>query len=393
MSLTRIVNINNTPWLLGLSWRSFEEVPTRSDIKADAVQLEAVWYATRIGKSAIQCGFGNPPPESPTYAKGLYSLAALLADTEPQPWRGVFQLEENIWWYIAVRDGLAILPDGDQVGGQDMLFAAREKHASYGDWHEIEGNILNLSERIAAQKGKRTYVRSLKGARITTGQVVVLAMLLVFSVVGYRWWQHRAQTVLKERLAAIALLKSSMAAQQNLARSSPLFATPDAERWLWACKTIIDATPLSVKGGWTLSGAVCISNAVNLVWKRKWSATVAVRPDGVLSDNDTVAGAIRLPVLPDGRSETLDLTQAKIRLMASLQKTGIDLQTTSSPAVLALPGQVSAPAAAVTQASLPFSFDTLIPVFDLDLDVPGLRLSKISTTPTGWHVEGVLYGQ
>lgn len=393
MSLTHIININKVSWLLGLSWRSFEEVPTRSDIKADAAQLETIWYATRIGKSAIQCGFGNPSPASSTSAKGLYSLAALLADTEPQPWRGVFQIEENIWWYIAVRDGLAILPDGDQVGGLDMLLAAREKHASYGDWHEIEGNILNLSERIAAQNGKRTYVRSLKTERITTGQVIVLAMLLVFSVVGYMWWQHRAQAILKERLAAIAMLKSSMAAKQNLAHSSPLLTTPDAERWLLACKTIIDATPLSINGGWSLSGVDCISNAVNLVWKRKWGATVAVHPGGVLSDNDTVVSTIRLPVLPVGKSETLELARAKTRLVASLQKTKINLQTNSFPVVPVLPGQVSTPAATVTQANLPFSFDTLIPVFDLDFDVPGLRLSKISTTPTGWHVEGVLYGQ
>jgi hypothetical protein len=392
MPPTRVVNIHNTPWLLGLSWRSFEQAPTRSEIKADAAQLAAIWYVTRIGKSAIQCGFGNPPLPSPTRARGLYSLAALLADTAPQPWRGVFQVEEGVWWYIAVRDGHAILPDGDQVGGQDMLLAVREKHAAYDDWHEIEGNILNLSDRIAAQKSQRTPVRSLNGPGVTASQMFVLTVLLAGLVSGYMWWQHRIQATLKARLAAMAALKSGMAVQQAQAHPSLLLTTPDAETWLRACKTIIEATPLSVNG-WTLSGVACESNAVNWVWKRGLGATVASRPDGTLSDNDTVAGTAKLPLLPNGHGETGDLAHAKTRLIAGLQKTGIDLQMVSPSSAPVLPGQAPALAAAVTPASLPFSFDTPIPVFDLNLDIPGLRLNKISMIATGWHVEGVLYGQ
>jgi cbb3-type cytochrome oxidase subunit 3 len=393
MSVTRIVNINNTPWLLGLSWRSFEEIPTRSDIRTDAAQLGAIWYVLRIGKFATQCGFGNPPPILPIHARGLYSLAAYLADTESQPWRGVFQLEEDIWWYIAVRDGHAILPDGDQVGDQVMLLAVREKHACYDDWHEIEGDILNLSERIAAQKSKKNRVRSLKVSVATIFQAIALTMLLAGFVVGYVWWQHRVQATLNAHKAAMAMLKSGMATQRDLAHPSPLLATPDAMRWLKACQTIIDAVPLSEDGGWTLSGVICHDKVVDLVWNRKWGATVLLRPDGELRDNDTVMSSARLPVLPNGQGKMLDLALAKTRLTGNLQKSDIHLQMISSPVVPVLPGQVAVPVVAMTQPGMPFSFDTRIPVFDLDLDMPGLRLSQISTTLTGWHVEGVLYGQ
>lgn len=390
MSPSYAIKIGKTKWLTGLAWRSFEDAPKKIDIKSDAEQLNATWYATRIGESSIQCGFGNPPTGHKGGPNGLYSLAAMLADSEQQPWLGIFKLEEGLWWYIAVRDGHAILPDGDLVGNEEFILAARERHAGYADWNYIEGGIQDLANRINSIKAKKTPVRSLTGGNYSPATIGLSAAIIVGTIAGYLWWQHQGQLAIQARQAAMAKMRLAMANQQPAPLPSPLLSTPNASAWLSACRNVIDKTPLSVNG-WLLSNSTCETKAVTLLWKRGGGATVATKPDGEPTDNNTVVTTIPLSV-ENGINDAIDLAQAKTLLVASLQKSGIDLQINQMPVAPVLPGQTSAPVA-VAQAQLPFSFDTSISIFALNMQIPGLRLNKITTTATGWHAEGVLYGK
>jgi hypothetical protein len=385
--MARIIRIGKTNWLAGMSWRSFEDRPSKADITDDAKQLNAQWYAVRVGESAIQGGFCMPPDGCKTPTK-LYSLAAMLADSQKQPWLGIFKIDDGIWWYIAVRDGHAILPDGDLIGDETTILAARERHSGYADWNYIEGDATELSRIIDEIKLNKTPVKSLvqSYSYVSMGAAVVS---LIFIASGIWWYIHTRQTA-----QAQARIRAAMSKKLPPPVISPMLTTPDPAAWLMACGKTIGQTPLSMNG-WLLTGIECQTNEVNLTWKRGMSATVADMPGGALLDNNIVTSTSTISA-PNGKNDAIAFDDAKRILIAGLQRSGIDVQIIQIPVAPPLPGQSVPPTTTTQITSQPqvsFRFNTLLPIFELKLNTPGVRFTRIKFTGQDWQVEGILYGK
>lgn len=403
--MVRVVQIGKRRWLAGLTWSSFEDVPSKAELKEDAERLSSSWACVRIGESSIQAGFCAPVPN--TKPAKLYSLAAMLADSREQPWLGIFKIEEGLWWYIAVRDGHAILPDGDIIGGEAEIHAARDRHAGYTDWKYIDGDIHLLEEIINEIDAKPTPIKSLTGGNLPSIPLMITAIILV-SVLGggYSWWQKKQQAdEERARIAAMEKIRAQMANKQAVVAPtlpSPLLTSAPPNLWLAACGQVIRAMPLS-QYGWTLDQVSCDKGAAQIHWDRQPGATVAQKPDGALSPSgDKVDQVIPLTGL-DGQwpDDAINLADAILILRAWAQSADFALVVNAvapPPPPQTLPGATILPTqnnpAPVPPPQAGVRLDVPVSPFSMDLSsIPGLRLTKLSSTGTSWNIEGILYGR
>lgn len=390
-----IVKIGKRSWLAGMSWCSFEDIPNRAEMIEDAQRLKASWSALRKGESAIQGGFCAPVAGMKAPGK-VFSLAAMLADSRKQPWLGTFKIAEGLWWYIAVRDEHAILPDGDVIGGEAEILAARERHSGYGDWNYIEGDLSLLEELIAEVEAKPTRVHSLTGPNIPLGPLVAgtFVTTLALGGGGY-WWMEQNAAKERERVAAMERLKAELANEaKGQVAASGASSMPAPNAWLKACQAVIAPQPLS-KDGWLFDKPTCERNTVTVNWVMGEGATTANRPAGVVSaQGDAVLESIALTGLPSNSEDNaIGLDDAKVALRAWAKTRGYGLAFAETAAPVALPGATAAPVAAAVKEVKVVMAMTVSP-FGVDLSsLPGLRLTKIEPTTDGWHVEGNLYGR
>jgi len=391
--MARIIQIDNRRWVVGMTWSSFEDVPSKAELKDDAERLNASWSCVRIGESAIQAGFCAPIDNAKRPSK-LYSLAAMLADSREQPWLGIFKISEGVWWYIAVRDGHAILPDGDVIGGEDEIHTIRECHSGYTDWKYIDGDIAQLRDLINDVGAKPTPIRALYESYFSLLPLVsTIVLLSVIGGGGYFWWHKKQQE--HERQVAMAKMRAQLAASQSVASApSPLLSTPQPNSWLAACANIISTLPLS-QNGWALDQVSCSTASVVVHWVRKDGATVAAKPTGNLTpQGDIVDQEIPLVGLErTGSDNAVKLPDAKLALRAWAQTAGFILAMTEQAPPPLLPGAKPNPDVPPPPPQANITLDISISPFGLDLSkIPGLRLTSLSSTGTGWRLEGVLYG-
>jgi len=391
-NMPSIIELAKRRWLVGLSWSSYEAAPSMSEIKEDAERLKSSWYCIRSNESVVQGGFCEP-----VYGKkrpsGLSSLAAKLADSHEQPWIGVFQLDENVWWYIAIRDGHAILPDGDLIGTAEEIRQARQNHAGYADWQYVEGDRVFLEDLVQGIKAKPSAIKTLERRNFSPIPLVAFAVfVLAASGGGYYWWTVQQQKEVT-RLAEVKRIRDAAIAGNSavVAPLSPLLSIPDKSSWLKACSEKIQPLPL-VLMGWELSKVACAGESVNADWTRGQGATVALKPEGELaSDGETVHQVIPLELTMLGLDDANDLVQAKIALRAWAQKAGFVLTLIEQAPVAALPG--AEVVAAPMQLKTDFRLELSVSPFALNFPaIPGLRLLSIAPSDGNWTVLGVIYG-
>ncbi|HJV75122.1 MAG TPA: type 4b pilus protein PilO2 [Noviherbaspirillum sp.] len=401
--MARIVRIGKRDWLLGMTWSSFEDAPSKDELKQDAERLGGSWTCVRIGESAIQAGF-CAPVENIKKPTRLYSLAAMLADSREQPWLGIFKISEGLWWYIAVRDGHAILPDGDVIGDEQTILEARDRHSGYTDWKYIEGGIDVLTEFIGEVEKKPTPVRSL----VATSSVIPLAIagigLVAAAAAGGYFWLHQQAVKEQERQAAMARMREQLTHNQPPASAapSPLVGKPTPNDWLAACASVLWPQPLS-QYGWALEKVSCAEAAATVHWTRADGATVKNTPDGVIStDGNSIDQSIPLTDLnASTTNDAVALADAKTALKIWAQTVNAAWSMTDAPAAPpTLPGSAAAQGATPArmppaQPSASIGLDILASPFKIDFSsIPGLRLTRLSMTDSGgWHLEGTLYGK
>lgn len=392
----QVIQIGKRRWLAGMDWRTYADMPSPEDLKQDAEQTDSTWVALRTGEHSIQGGF-CPELEGVSLGhlngriNGLYSLAAMLADSRQQPWLGTFKIAENLWWYIAVRDGHAIIPKGDVLGDKDAIDTARDDHSGLTDWNYITGGLAELEALIdeVLSKEKPTPIKSMvvNWKLRTTMAAAGLITLSVVAGGGY-WWKEQAD---KKHAAELALIRAQ--ALQNL--SPPATATaatsyPLATPLLARCANRVDQEISQF--GWELEKVSCDTNRAVLIWKRKDGATIEYRPDGVLSDDGmTVSQALELGLEQSSNDDRIELAAARLKLLAWAQAGNLTL---SEDAINAQPLPGSDPNVVPPPPESSFIISLEFSPFDLDLSgLPGLRIQEIeSQSQGGWKLKGVLYG-
>lgn len=396
--MANIITISGRQWLMGMTWASFDNAPNKDELKEDAARLKSDWYSLRVGDSVIQAGFCEPVDEL-KYPRKISSLAAMLADSKEHPWIGIFNIGEDLWWYIAVRDGNAILPSGDFVGSQAEVDAAQEMHSGYTDWKYVGGDLEFLTDLINEIDAKPTAVKSLTNSQIPAFPMIATATFLLLLAGGsYYYWHLKQVAEETERVAAMAKMREAMVNNKSIAAAtpSPLLTSPEPDQWLSACSSVILTLPLSTYG-WAFEKVSCGQTSVTVNWLRQDGATVAKKPDGLLSiDGEKITQTIPLTNLShEGVDNAIALDKAQLLIWSWSQAIKAPLTLTQpAPLPAPLPGATPMPAAAMSTTQAAIKIDLATSPFKLHFNViPGLRLTKLDSTTNGWSLEGILYGK
>jgi hypothetical protein len=397
-----VLSIGKSRWLAGMTWLSYESVPTKSEIADDAETHHADWVAVRTAMSDYrQVGYCSAVKGEKTGK--LASLAARIASAHPQPWQGVFQISSDLYWYIAVRENQAIMPDGDVLGSNEEIAAIRARHDELPDWKRVTGQLADLQVLVEAAIGRPVFVRPATGSPIATIAFFAGTLIVAVAAAGYWWFieqaeqQARASAIARERQRLAALANAPKPAAPAAALTVPPSPAPGA--LLAACANEVLDLPLSW-AGWALDGVECSQRAATAVWKRQEGATLDAHPDGsVAADGETITQALAYPALQEiSPAPLLPRAEAALRLRAWAQRTGVALVLSApAPRPPALPGTQPA-AAEPAFAEMPLTLTLAISPFSRDISaaleaIPGLRLVTVTLTATGLTLQGVLYGQ
>lgn len=377
MNQAKIIKAGGRKWVAGLVWRSFAKHPSRSEYREDARALGADWFVLRKTAEVTQTGFcgaipGNKPQQ-------LYSLAAAIAEEHPHPWRGIFKLSDKLWWYIAVRDGQAILPDGDVVGTHADILAALAHHDAYGDWHTFDGTIDDLVPllEVAQKTARLPPLKSVKPVPLWRSPWPII-LIAILAVIGFALYQHHQHM---QRVAAQRRMEAFLRAQQQTL--SPLATTSQPDAWLSACGDVIEPLFIS-QNGWLVSNVSCTYNQATIIWERLANATVGTRPPGTLSEGgNKVVQSYSLARLPDGQDKMQDYTSADIALYDLLQP--INVQAV-----------ISRPVREPNQFYFTQNVNFTLPISPFGIDfnsVPGLRITSLRWTQAGWLLSGEIYAK
>lgn len=375
--MPHVQKIGKTKWVMGLYWESFEDVPTKQELEIEAQQLSANAYSLRTSEAVIQCGFVSLDSVN---LSGCFSLAALLADSEEQPWIGTFDLGNDLFWYLAVRDGHAILPDGDIVGTKDEIDNAKNNHSGFSNWTRFDENLAQLEARIKAVKARKTAVKPIKKELRRSAIIAgTLTVIIIASFAGWHYWTEHKKHDQIERARQAMLAK--LRATGPVVEKPQMESLPDAAAWIGACKNSFYKTPLSYNG-WLFDGIKCDGATATKYWKRGPYATDADAPPGAV-DTDSDTQTEPLEAVRNGQDSRIALSVEMLMMKSSMQKAGIKI--------------IFSPVNQGASPSVYFKFDSPISIFQMNMNVPGLTLTsvveKVNGTDQLWHIEGVLYGK
>lgn len=377
MDPCKILKVNGQDWVVGLVWRSFAERPSPHEYKDDAQVLGADWVVIRETINVTQTGFC--PAVRRYRPRRLYSLAAAIADGYKQPWRGIFKLNDELWWYIAVRDGQAILPDGDVAGDHEHVIAAYERHNAYGDWQTYNGTIEDLLPIIEIYQKSTKLVRFKLVSSTALWRsfwpiyVVIILAVLVFFI--DRHFEHMRRIDQQRYLQSVQNEDSKI--------FLPLSITPSPDLWLAACGKIIKSISIS-EYGWIALSAQCSGNSVMVTWRRSPGATVKISPSTIFSDDgNQIIQIYKLSPLPPGRTKMVDYRQADNILYSILQE--INVQADISDPVRDSNRFYAIQNVRFTLPVSPFEMN-----FNM---VPGLRITSLLWTTSGWELSGDIYAK
>ena len=399
--MTQILVIGKRRWAAGLTWRTFEDRPRHADLQDMGDEVEARWYTVRTGESALQAGFCSDPEEGK--AKGASALAAAVADIRPQPWLGIFRINEHLWWYLAVRDGNAILPDGDVIGSEQEILAARERHSGFDDWEYLQGGIEELADLLEQSrriKGFRPAV--LRTLYPPSPWPYAAAALAVALGAGGVWLHHRSAVLAQaEREQALAMARREQEAA--ISRQAPWRREPAPSVFLGACVQSIGQLPIAVSG-WRFEGASCRfaggGLAIDVAWRRASPlATAAHRPAGMLSANGEMIfqpRSVALPAVSSPARTLLPVNEARDRFWAVAQAGALDAHLSSAAAsgpVLPGAGTATPKMASTLKIRAEFTADPAILGAAFDA-LPGARFTALRFRPgkgAAWEALGVLH--
>ncbi|MCY1214552.1 Pilin accessory protein (PilO) [compost metagenome] len=387
-------------FVIGLSWQHEEEQPSKSALRARALELgrSMRWGVVhQSAEGAVQSGFCEAiAGEKPA---GLKPLAAIVAGQHRQPWMGLFHLHGSLYWYIAVRQGHAVIAGGDRIGSLEELTALRERHRALGEWTEVEGTLRDLANMARASKGVSAMRDVLSGpwksAAYPAAAVVGVAALVAG---GWYWYDQKQEAereaqLMRQRAIAAAQRANDATRQQALPWVDE--ATPTA--FLRACRRAWDRQALA-DGGWTLASWRCkpatpTTLTIETSWKR--DGGVAANAPGVLSaDGNQASATANAPAafLPSSRAVNVP-ADAQRAMWTYAQGNGVSLQLTMPPTLVPADGKTPVEPWLAMSADIGFGAPPWLGAGEGLDGVAGLRLTEISYEAAAqvWKGAGKLY--
>lgn len=384
------------PFIAGLKWLSFESLPSADGIR----KLSAAygrWVAVR--RDASQIGFCDPLADVRA-ASSVVSLAATVAGSKSGPWRGIYRVGQDLWWYIAVGPGEQVLPDGDVVSDLPTLRRLWDAQGSLASWNlEVDGTPEDLLDTVNASAIAPTIsLRDLGGTPwfLRPPAIAAAALVVILSCGGYWTWQHHVSAALRAR--AMAALKLKRTPKKVL--PPPWVGQVSPSDGFMACGAAWDGRQRLARDGWVLSGWNCrVSAGRGSVVNSSWVRMGGVADDAPGTTRDGEHSVLTEPIgtiLPIARSGAVGLRDQVLRaLWTDGQKWGVRVIVARSKS-RGLRRASPHGAAKPNWGSL--AFELAMPMAPWlyppgAFDIPGARVSRVETTVSRneWIVNGTLY--
>lgn len=419
--------IGKYKFVCGLFWQSLSrprEFGTEAAALAKKIDCDLV--VLRRNQVAAQAGFAHTAEgaKAHTYSLGAaisetLSLQGVNYDGEVQPahnWLGAFKLPDGMWAYFAVRDA-NFLPNGDFAGTRETVIERLMVDYSMGGWNIVIGDgelaehgfhnfIAKPIEALLPQR-KNGQIKIHKAwiLRPVTRKVpwlhLAAASLTVLIVIAAMVYWHQKRKAEAERQRAIEA--AALAAQGRAlppAIPHPWQSKPVPLEMAKACvERLTDITA----GGWLLEQYVCTSSQANTIWTRSMSTMEFLKaavPDAVIDIGGNSATRTVPLQLRTGRDETLQKTTELLQpLISRMQLLGIRSQFARDPRAAGLNDANGAAKTGVPQPDWQtYSFiingDGLPPLeLAALLDLPGIRLERLTYKGGTWIFEGVIYAK
>lgn len=361
-------------FVAGMYWRHEDRAPTRKSLLAGA-NGEEFWAVRRRTKNrTLQSGFCRPLsradflgadpsalPGKPWSGK-KFSLGAAVADVLQEPWLGIFEIADNLYWYIAVRDNYEILPGGDAVGDFETIDRLRREHAAYGEPAVFRnGNLEDIGAllKIGVKISPIFDVRKnpVLPAAIGGGTLVTLA------VGGGIAWHIHEESVEKARLAAqersVAIARA-MEEKRAASAIVPWAAASSVRDVLQSCLQRAERLPLS-KDGWSLRGVTCENQdnhqSLQAHWSWNFGATTLLRPSGqiVKSGKEILSPYPFVHISSSGDGTILDAQDAESQAYGLAQALGLKIALSKEDPQAGNGGLPGEPSTAKAKISKPWS--------------------------------------
>ncbi|WP_144153350.1 type 4b pilus protein PilO2 [Paraburkholderia sp. BCC1885] len=392
----------STPFAAGLSWRHEDTRPRPKALRALSLEKGRWGLVRETSAGTIQAGFCKPI-NGVTSAARIRSLAALVADQHPQPWMGRYRLSENRYWYVAVRDGQEVIPDGDRIGTAAEIERIRDEHLGLGEWtSDLEGTIDDLAE-MARTRTRKLALSDLQ-RQLWIPVTMVSAALLVIAAASAGVVIHNDRVEAARKKADEENRRALAAAQraQRVARSRvfPWTQQPMPSEVFRACGWAWRDQQLAADG-WMLGSWRCEVNVSGVLITTEWDRAggLAARAPGTLEDGGQKSNdSTQLPHVFAEPSSLVAAAQPALRAIWSFaQLNGLALTMAPVAVKPVLPGLTQdEPAADPWTTSQPV-FTLIAPPWQSSLQgfdsVPGLRVRNIywSENSQQWKVDATLY--
>lgn len=426
-----VLHYHGRGFVMGLWWHPLS---TLNGYMREARQFgreHAMDLATiRRTDTIIQAGF---IARSSGVAKGMYSLAAVLAAQLGESWLAAWRIaaDQDRYAMVAVFDG-AVIPGSDRVGNAEEIqrkvaqlqdrsirfaetFLPAEFHCG-GSPLEIEA--LLEPRHLRREHRLRPLAFGLSPAE--RFRVAGLGMLLIAGIVSWQQWsaynirqaRDAARATEQKRLADLAALNARAPTDQSIqALEHPWATRPSVEAFVAGCHSAIDRLPLSI-AGWVFTSAQCDGELVFATFKRTGNSTAEAfirAANGHFADSpaffeegNSAALKTGLSLSLAGDESLLNASDALASLTSWLHRQNIQPNLKEVPVQVqkpkTLPGQPQPEPPQLPDwkhYALKFSSDLPPAAVLREMPSTGFRLSSIGTHlqnhQLNWTVTGDLY--
>ena len=267
--MMKIINAAGKSYYAGLSWQTLS---ASDNVKEKIKELGKGYYCVRNLSGMINIGYAE---DLDTKYKKLYSLASNVANAKKEPWLGVFRIEDDLYWLIAVRDNQAIIPDGDVIGTKEEIDKIFQETISIGEWDSIieNGEIKDL-ESLLTQGG--SYV--LSSSKKYNIVFIILIGALIAGLILYFYYKHQIQQIKPK------VFIPKVFAKKAAVKIPGYKIMPKPGLLLYKCKEELNSLPGSYYG-WKVSSLSCTDNEISVVYKKQSFGTTLIAPKGDIGQN------------------------------------------------------------------------------------------------------------
>lgn len=431
------VQIGKHAWVSGLTWVPLtKQRDLVADAKAQMAKFGGSAFVVRHSAGVAQVGIAGTDD---AISRGVLTLAGAVADTVAmrdfpvngrrqrlQDWIGLFEVAQDKWFLIAVRDG-AIVPNCDRIGTYHEAYDLLEQTYSVGGWTAVLGSpsitedaqasyhnfipvaiedVLGLRNSQLPKAG-RYALRTPGNPKAKLIAVAIAGLVLVAAGTGYFLYQQYLDRKAAEELAA---LQAEMANATQVAGEKVQIAIPHGwvnvptpSSLIAACMADLEIP--AAPGSWDLTSYVCEPTGSTVNLSRHDNTNVgylkALLPEAVVASDQNSATWSRTFQTLDSQDESLSpWVEMETLIFARMQTANISISVgapTPPPAPPIPEDQVDKvevlPAdwveRSVQVGPTPLMPQTIREMFDF----PGVRLTKITAQEGQWTYEGTIYAK